>query len=65
MSVEQSTEQSVEQSTEQSVEQSTESFKAAQQLVFRQTLNKFPVPFSSRGPITMFTTARPGLSSES
>jgi len=48
-----------------SVEQSTKSFKAAQQQIFRQTLNKFPVPFSSREPITMITTARPGLSSES
>jgi hypothetical protein len=48
-----------------SVEQSTESFKAAQQLIFRQTLNKFPVPFSSREPITMCKTARSGLSSES
>lgn len=38
-----------------SVQQSTESFKAAQQLIFRQKLNKFPVPFSSRGPITMIT----------
>jgi len=26
------------------VEQSTESFKTAQQLIFRQTLNKFPPP---------------------
>jgi hypothetical protein len=34
-----------------SVKQSTESFKAAQQLIFRQTPNKFPVPLVDEGPL--------------